>query len=369
MTLLTKEQRKTRFEYLGLGSYNKDNILKFQKMAFPHNKAEQDSEYGEHTDRALRTFYNVKRFGGGYFEPEEFRCNCGKCCGYPSFMKKVQMQHLAKIRKHYGKPMIITSGLRCKAENARVGGVANSGHLKGYAADFYMKGVTETVKQRVSALKWIVKQTNHEFTYGAYMKDSNGVYRDASSMGNAMHTETHAPKKVKKTVQDKICDEAKKIANSGKYKYVYFSEKYGSECAICHPHNGKNKGWQCIGYVTHCWHSVIKGVKCRCDSLTDQIYNELLTVSLDEAKKIVQNRLGIEDIKIIRNGGKAIPFSKLKKGDWVVYYTSKGYKHTALWLGNGKIADCTSGRTPNIKYGVKSYKGMTIKLAIRYTGK
>ena len=366
MALLTKKQRQTRFKYLGLGEYNKANILKFQKQAFPDDKGEQDSKYGFKTDRALRTFYNVKKFGGGYFKPQEFRCNCGHCSGYPSYMKKVEIQHIRKIREHYKKPMVITSALRCSYENNRVGGVKNSGHTRGYAVDFYMKGVTDTVDNRVYALKWIKKQDDHEFTYGAYMKDSNGLYRTASGMGNAMHTETHAHIK---TPQDKICDTAKAIADSHKYRYVYFAEKYGSECAICHPHGGKNEGWQCIGFVTHCWHAVIPALKCRCDSITDAIYNQLLRVSLKEANRIVKKRLKINDVMVIRNGGKAIPLSMLERGDWIAYYTSKGYAHTALYLGDGLIADCTSGRTPNIKYGAETYKSMTIKIAIRYIGK
>ncbi len=366
MALLTTEQRKRRFEYLGFGKYSKENILKFQKKAFPKDSDEQDSKYGIHTDRALRTFYNVKKYGGGYFKPAEFKCTCGHCCGYPSFMKKVQIEHLAKIRKHYGKPMIITSGLRCAYENDRVGGVSNSGHLTGYAADFCIEGVTDTVAHRVKALGWIKKQTDHEFTYGAYMRDSNGLYRTADGMGNAMHTETHAHVK---TTQDKICDVAKKIADSRKYRYVYFSAKYGSECAVCHPHGGKNHGWQCIGFVTHCWHAVIPEVRCRCDSITDQLYNRYLKVSLSSVRRSVASRLGIsaDEIKILRNK-KGIPLSKLKRGDWIAYYTSSGYKHTGLYLGDGKIADCTSGRTPNIKYGAESYTSMTIKLAIRYVG-
>lgn len=364
--LLTTKQRELRFKYLGLGSYNKKNIKKFQKMAFPDKKSEQDGEYGIHTDRALRTFYNVKRYGGGYFEPSEFRCNCGKCCGYPSYMKKVEMEHLARIRKHYKKPMTITSGLRCSTENKRVGGVPNSGHLRGYAVDFYMPNVTDTVEHRKKALKWIEKQPNHEFTYGAHMYDSNGLYRDASGMGNAMHTETHKPVK---TQQDKICDKAKEIANSGKYRYMFYSAKYGKECAICHPHDGKNYGWQCIGYGVACWHHSGIPCKCRCDVMTDQLYNKMLNMSLDECNKIVKQRFGIDDIKVVRNGGKAIPFSKLQPGDLVIYYTKSGYKHTAVWVYDNKIADCTSGRTPNIKYGAEPYKGMTIKLAIRYTGK
>lgn len=194
MSLLSIKDREKRLKYLGYGEYNKANVRKFQKAAFPRSSKRWTGEYDTHTDRALRTFYNVKRYGGGYFEPEEFRCNCSHCCGYPSYMKKVEIEHLARIRKHYGKPMKITSGLRCKDENRRVGGVPNSGHTRGYAADFYMKGVTDTVDHREKVLKWMKKQPNHEFTYGANMKDSNGQYRTASGMGNAMHTETHKPK-------------------------------------------------------------------------------------------------------------------------------------------------------------------------------
>lgn len=366
MALLTVKQRDRRLKYIGIGEYNKKNIKKFQKLAFPNKKEEWDSKWGPHTDRALRTFYNVKRYGGGYFKPQEFRCSCGHCSGYPSYMKRVQMEHLARIRKHYGKPMTITSGLRCAFENSRVGGVPGSGHTRGFATDFHIPGVTETVAQRKKALKWITKQPDHEFTYGKEMKDSNGLYREASGMGNAMHTETH---KHVKTMQDKICEEAKEIADSGKYRYMYYSEKYGRECPICHPHGGKNDGIQCIGYAVMCWHHAGIPCKCRADVMTDQIYNRLLRVSMSQAESTVRSRFGIKEIDVIRNGGKAIPESWLKPGDIVVWYTSSGYKHTGIWLGDGKIADCTSGRKPNIKYGAKNYKGMTIKLAFRYTGK
>lgn len=173
------------------------------------------------------------------------------------------------------------------------------------------------------------------------------------------------------TIQDKICTKAKEIADSGKYQYKFYSEKYGKECAICHPHNGANKGWNCIGFAFACWHHAGIPCNCRCDVLTDQIYNELLKVSLKKAKSIVADRIGLSEdkFKIHRNGGKAIPFPKLTKGDIIVYYTLSGYKHTAIYIGDGKIADCTSNRKPQIKYGAKSYTGMTIKFAISYTGK
>lgn len=189
MALLTKDERKKRFKFLGLGEYNTENIKKFQKMAFPTLPKEWDGIWGQKSDNALRHFYNVRKVTKN-FSPEEFKCRCGHCTGYPTFMKQVELKHLQRIRTHYDKPMKITSGIRCEYENKRLGGVSNSGHLKGYAADFYMAGVTDTSAHRSKALDWIKKQPNHKFTYGAYMVDSDGHYRTAKSMGNAMHTET-----------------------------------------------------------------------------------------------------------------------------------------------------------------------------------
>ena len=189
MALLTKAQRKTRFKFLKLGEYNAENIRKFQKRAFPGRPREWDGVYGSKTDKALRHFYNVQKVTKN-FEPSEFKCRCGRCTGYPTFMRQVELKHAQRIRDHYGKPMEITSGIRCEYENAKVGGAASSGHLKGYAVDFYMAGVTDTVANRKRALAWIKRQPHHKYTYGANMVDSDGYYRTRETMGHAMHTET-----------------------------------------------------------------------------------------------------------------------------------------------------------------------------------
>ena len=42
---------------------------------------------------------------------------------------------LQPLRKAWGKPLIISSGYRCKALNKAVGGVSTSAHQYGYAAD------------------------------------------------------------------------------------------------------------------------------------------------------------------------------------------------------------------------------------------
>ena len=44
-------------------------------------------------------------------------------------------EYLQKARDHFGKPMIITSGYRTTAHNIKVGGVSNSQHVFGNAAD------------------------------------------------------------------------------------------------------------------------------------------------------------------------------------------------------------------------------------------
>lgn len=47
---------------------------------------------------------------------------------------------LQPLRDKLGKPIIINSGYRCKALNCKVGGVANSQHLLGQAADIRING-------------------------------------------------------------------------------------------------------------------------------------------------------------------------------------------------------------------------------------
>lgn len=49
--------------------------------------------------------------------------------------------YLDPIREHFGRPVILTSGYRCQALNAAVGGVATSAHTRGQAADIYIPEV------------------------------------------------------------------------------------------------------------------------------------------------------------------------------------------------------------------------------------
>lgn len=52
---------------------------------------------------------------------------------------KVVASVLEEIRALFGKAVSISSGFRCPALNAAVGGVSNSAHVRGLAADFTVR--------------------------------------------------------------------------------------------------------------------------------------------------------------------------------------------------------------------------------------
>ena len=189
MALLTEAERKDIFSYLGLGNYNKTNIKKFQKQ-YMKRSSDIDGIYGPNTDNALRTVYNVKKYTKN-FSPSEFDCDCNGryCCGYPAAMDPNVLKNIQAIRDHWGKPIIVTCGLRCRSINARTGGsVQNSKHIYGKAIDFYQMGVTDTLAHRKSSIKWIKKLPNQTYTYGNGI-NSYGNYVSAPNMGNALHTD------------------------------------------------------------------------------------------------------------------------------------------------------------------------------------
>ena len=53
---------------------------------------------------------------------------------------------LDPLRRMYGKPIIITSGYRCRELNKKVGGVTNSWHTQGNAADIHVSSLEEASK-------------------------------------------------------------------------------------------------------------------------------------------------------------------------------------------------------------------------------
>lgn len=253
MALLTEEKRKAYFKELGL-EYNESTIKALQRK-YMTRKSDADGIYGKDTDNMLRSVRNTLKYTKN-FDPKEFRCNCGKCCGFPSYMKKVELVNLQKIRDHYKKPITVTSGLRCRASNiASVGSIVNSKHLTGYACDIYIQGVTDTLANRKAFIKWAKKLDNTNYIYGNGI-NSNGVKVAASYMGNAVHYETKKPATTTSSVvaaaaatptsnRQKLAAKAWEFAyhsNSKKAKYPGGKPKKAYKAAL-DKYFGKNRKW------------------------------------------------------------------------------------------------------------------------------
>lgn len=72
-----------------------------------------------------------------HFDMSEFAC---KCCGRlpEGGMNPALLDGLDELREHLGRPIYVSSGYRCPEHNAEVGGVPNSQHVLGNAADIYV---------------------------------------------------------------------------------------------------------------------------------------------------------------------------------------------------------------------------------------
>ncbi|MBE6152706.1 MAG: DUF882 domain-containing protein [Firmicutes bacterium] len=106
-----------------------------------------------------------------YFKKSEFTCKCG--CGSNNI--SLELVKIAdEVRKHFGKPMTITSGTRCSKHNKNVGGVSTSRHLSGKACDFYISGVSQN--QILDLTNKLVSQGKLRYTYG--IANSSAVHMD-----------------------------------------------------------------------------------------------------------------------------------------------------------------------------------------------
>ena len=112
-----------------------------------------------------------------HFKKTEFKCGCGGkyCNGYPATVSSKLLTILEALRSYYGKPITITSGIRCTTHNKQVGGVSNSTHKTGKAADIYIPGICDTAAGR----KKVVAK--------AYALGAKYSYCNTAGMGNAVH--------------------------------------------------------------------------------------------------------------------------------------------------------------------------------------
>ena len=72
-----------------------------------------------------------------WFKEKEFGCRC--CSQLPPLarenVKALVREVLDPVREKLGMPIVVNSGYRCERHNKDVGGVRNSQHLRGEAAD------------------------------------------------------------------------------------------------------------------------------------------------------------------------------------------------------------------------------------------
>ena len=85
-----------------------------------------------------------------WFKEKEFAC---KCCGQlPPLarenVKALVSEVLDPVREKLGMPIVVNSGYRCEKHNKDVGGVRNSQHLRGEAADIHCAD-NERLKQLI----------------------------------------------------------------------------------------------------------------------------------------------------------------------------------------------------------------------------
>lgn len=71
-----------------------------------------------------------------FFVASEYRCRCGRPqCDAPRELVPELADRLDELRERLGRPVILTSGLRCTYWNNRQGGEPDSRHLTGRAVD------------------------------------------------------------------------------------------------------------------------------------------------------------------------------------------------------------------------------------------
>ena len=71
----------------------------------------------------------------GYFDERELQSKDGAPSPYEKTVRPELLHLLNRIRKAWGKPIIVNSAYRSPEHNRAVGGVENSFHVQGLAAD------------------------------------------------------------------------------------------------------------------------------------------------------------------------------------------------------------------------------------------
>lgn len=144
-------QRDRELTVDGYGGPETDKVLKYA--------VENDLFYTESEDDVTDVTVGNKTKTGTFwddsefFDREEFRCQCESkyCNGFPVEPEEDLVRVCNEIRRRLGVPVQIVdaggSGVRCEQHNDNVGGVANSNHKYGKAADLHSSKSPEEMAQ------------------------------------------------------------------------------------------------------------------------------------------------------------------------------------------------------------------------------
>lgn len=121
-----------------------------------------------------------------YFSEAETQCHCG--CG-GNVINPLLLQKLDQLRDMIGGPLELSCAYRCAAHNAEVGGVANSQHVLGNAADVLVPDYNHC--NTVDQLAWYAKQVGFDGigTYPASGFVHVDIRNDGKSPGQYRWTE------------------------------------------------------------------------------------------------------------------------------------------------------------------------------------
>jgi hypothetical protein len=188
--------------------------------------------------------------------------------------------------------------------------------------------------------------------------------------------EQNAKKKDKSAAEKRIAKGLKWLEEQTKKGYHYVNwdgSQSAKECPICHDHtkHGKYWGWNCIGLVSaYLYHGMgLKYIKCACNGFLggNENYDKLLDLPYDKAQASLDEKTKKGAFKLVRKAGKTIKQKTLRKGDIVIYYKHGEFWHIAVYVGDGKIIDCSSSTDGVTR---RKYKlAYPVKAAVRYIGK
>ena len=109
-----------------------------------------------------------------YFKRREFRCPCPRCGGFPVEPEEKLVRVADRVRAHFGKPVTISSGVRCQAHNDELrGSVKNSRHVQGKAMDFCVQDFSSA-----SVLPYVRSLVKSGDLRYAYAIDGSYVHMD-----------------------------------------------------------------------------------------------------------------------------------------------------------------------------------------------